>query len=327
MIFDYNLLLLLYFVKITGGRYNLTITTDNNFFDGDIKQYLNNNLKGNYIITSNHISSSDWFLNLHMASIFDSIGKIRYMMKKQIKYTPIGLICMNHDMIFLERNNINKDIKTIKNAISKANNDYWVLIYPEGTYTNPHDTDTLYKSKSFALNNNLPILHNILTPRTKGFELLSRGGFDGVIDVTMAFEKPYQVKLCKTAIPGLIKIFGNYEPLNIHLHLKKYDIKNINDANKFINKVWQEKDRLLEDFQHKQYFDGNHIYEYIQPRQYKLLIYGTTSLLYIWFYITKYYKYITFIYSSITAVIVLIMMLFELYQNYDKRKLIKHKKN
>jgi hypothetical protein len=148
---------------------------------------------------------------------------------------------------------------------------------------------------------------------------LHKNNFDGILDVTIAFEKPYDVKLCKSAIPGLIQIFGNHKPLNIHIHLKKYNINDVIEPKQFIHNVWKEKEGLLDKFENQQYFNGNQISEYLEYKQYMILTYGTILYACIWCYITLYYKYITIIYGSISGLITVIMILFELYQNSARK--------
>ena len=60
----------------------------------------------------------------------------------------------------------------------------------------PSSQNLVKKVSDYCKKNNLPVLKNILTPRTKGFELImeTSDAFEYFTDITIAYERPYEVK-------------------------------------------------------------------------------------------------------------------------------------
>jgi 1-acyl-sn-glycerol-3-phosphate acyltransferase len=296
-----------FYMSITGNRYNLIATGD------DISG------ERNTLLVSNHVGSSDWIFNCHIFTMLNAMGNVRFMMKKEIIYTPIGWPCLFHGMIFLDRNNREKDIKTINDSISNLNKygqDIWLLLYPEGTFVTPNNPSILVKSKGYSELNNMKICNNVLTPRTTGFEYCidAKNNFNSVVDITLAFEKPYTVKLCEQFVPTTVQLFGAYEPLNVHVHIRKYDIEDIKSPKKFLNKIWEEKEDLLEQFEENQKFPGEKLNYTYNWKHYIIFTLGVLVHSLLWYCV--YYISSTLFLKCISFVlfVVIIMMSYEQHQ-------------
>jgi hypothetical protein len=122
----------------------------------------------------------------------------------------------------------------------------------------------LEKSLKYAEENKLEKWNNVLIPRSKGFELClqDRECFDYVTDITIAFEKPYGVKLGKEQPPTMFDFLKENlkKPLNIHVHVKKYKIDEIPKESKeielFLNELFKKKEELLNYFELNNKFPG-----------------------------------------------------------------------
>ena len=128
-----------------------------------------------------------------------------------------------------------------------------LLLFPEGT---DYSDNTLAKSKSYAMKNNLPIYRHVLHPRLRGFscclEQLKRcKGVDAIHDVTVG----YPGSVCQSEFDMLA---GNF-PKEVHFHIKRYPIeelpKSSEELEKWCAQRWAEKEETLETFYKRDNFE------------------------------------------------------------------------
>eukprot|EP01080_Neovahlkampfia_damariscottae_P008968 gene8968-917_t len=220
--------------------------------------------EGKKIVLSNHCSSADWLIQLSTAArntqyqLLD--GPVNSMViKKEINN-------FSKDMIFLTRD-IKVDKPYMKEKLTgfmKNNTDNMLVLYPEGTFATSDNEWLIEKSHKWSIDHNEKKLNYVLFPRTQGFSLVmeTREAFDYVVDLTIAFEKPYCGKLAEFDPPTLKEFFyplskGEEQPVRIHTYYKKYKISDIpKDTDKWLVKLFEEKDELLEYFDEHQRFPG-----------------------------------------------------------------------
>ncbi|KAK6131216.1 hypothetical protein DH2020_035046 [Rehmannia glutinosa] len=109
------------------------------------------------------------------------------------------------------------------------------------------------KSQKYAEENGLPVLTNVLLPKTKGFyaclEIL-RGSFAAVYDVTIA----YKNQQCPSFLDN---VFG-VDPSEVHVHVRRIPIGEIPasevDAATWLVDAFHFKDQLLNDFNNSGHF-------------------------------------------------------------------------
>ena len=79
------------------------------------------------------------------------------------------------------------------------NTDNMLVLYPEGTFATSDNEWLIEKSHKWSEDHNEKKLHYVLFPRTQGFSLVmeTREAFDYVVDITIAFEKPFSGKYWK----------------------------------------------------------------------------------------------------------------------------------
>ena len=100
-------------------------------------------------------------------------------------------------------------------------------------------------SQAYARQKGLPILHNVLLPRTKGVEatvMEISDLLDAVYDVTIGYEKPFSaLDLCRGSVNT-----------RVHLHVRRHPIASLPKTGRAITQwlieQWSEKDALLEEF-------------------------------------------------------------------------------
>lgn len=125
----------------------------------------------------------------------------------------------------------------------------------------------MQKSHDYAKKNNLRIYKNVLTPRTKGFELVmqphNRNLFEYVTDWTLVMY-PNSVRVGTEENP--LTTFDMFKKrdvdrVEIHCHIRKYKVSEIpkDDTAKWLHKRFDEKEDLLEYFHIHKEFPGKQI--------------------------------------------------------------------
>jgi len=193
-------------------------------------------------------------------------------LKSVLRYIPVlGWCCSQHDCIFLERD-LKLDQEIIRGQLrnfAKHKSENWLILYAEGTYCTPHSHWLIEKNHEFSRKNGLPVLYNVLLPRTTGFELImeTREAFDYVTDVTIAYSKPYQVKVGAYQPPNMLQMFipNDNEPVTVHLHYRTYKMSDLPtekaELSKWLINLYKEKEQLLEQFEKVGSFPNNWLYQ------------------------------------------------------------------
>nr|GEW83245.1 probable 1-acyl-sn-glycerol-3-phosphate acyltransferase 4 [Tanacetum cinerariifolium] len=119
----------------------------------------------------------------------------------------------------------------------------WLALFPEGT---DFTEEKCLKSQKFAAENGLPIMKNVLLPKTRGFHTcleILRGSLDAVYDVTIAYKNR-----CPTFLDN---VFG-VEPSEVHVHVRRIPLDDIppsyHECNSWLIQTFHLKDQLLSDF-------------------------------------------------------------------------------
>ncbi|KAI3737036.1 hypothetical protein L2E82_27030 [Cichorium intybus] len=139
----------------------------------------------------------------------------------------------------VDESNMQKILSTFTNHSDPL----WLAVFPEGT---DFTEQKCIKSQKFAAENGLPILKNLLLPKTRGFHAcleVLRGSLDAVYDVTIAYKNR-----CPTFLDN---VFG-IEPSEVHVHVRRISLDNIphsqSECNAWVLRSFQLKDQLLSDF-------------------------------------------------------------------------------
>ncbi|GKA76123.1 probable 1-acyl-sn-glycerol-3-phosphate acyltransferase 5 isoform X1 [Tanacetum coccineum] len=119
----------------------------------------------------------------------------------------------------------------------------WLALFPEGT---DFTEEKCLKSQKFAAENGLPIMKNVLLPKTRGFHTcleILRESLDAVYDVTIAYKNR-----CPTFLDN---VFG-VEPSEVHVHVRRIPLDDIpssyHECNSWLIHSFHLKDQLLSDF-------------------------------------------------------------------------------
>ncbi|KAH9387397.1 lysocardiolipin and lysophospholipid acyltransferase [Nematocida major] len=198
------------------------------------------------IVVSNHICSFDTVL-LFMVS--DRLGKSpRFVAKSGLRWIPVvgwGMLLSNY--LFVKRA-WREDSARMRRWCQNQNSAVSLILYPEGSRYTEKKRE---KSAEFSRRKNLPVLENVLFPRTKGYSLcvetLPSPPFTSVLNVTVVYlvngvkkDPPslWRTLLCR--VPGTFKVV--LERARIDEALKKEN---------YLLEKFQEKDRMIEGYKNR----------------------------------------------------------------------------
>ncbi|KAF9437910.1 hypothetical protein BGZ76_010621 [Entomortierella beljakovae] len=229
--------------RVMQKRHKAVIT-----FSGDKIPY-----KESAIVFGNHRSFVDFYMFHSVAKRRGMVDYMKYFAKDSLKYIPFygwGMWIMG--MLFISRNWQQDQVKINQmfGRILDIQAPVWVASFLEGSRLNP---SKLAASQKFMAGRGLPVLSNVMMPRTKGF-IACVNKFRGshvkcVYDFTFAY---YHQTKGFGVPPDLVRVHtGRLSPeYKFHVHVRRYMIDDLpEDEEKLSDWVVQkyvEKDALLE---------------------------------------------------------------------------------
>ena len=210
----------------------------------------------NAILIANHQDVTDAYTIMILALTKGRLGDLKWFVKDIIKYIPgigWGTLCL--DCLFVKRNwEADKSkIEAVFSSYRKHKIPAWFITFVEGTRLTK---EKLARSQKYAREKNLPILENVLLPRTKGFVATMQGisqEVTAVYDFTIGY--PH-------GVVSIWQVLKGTSP-DLHLHVKRYDIKSLpaNDdvagLSKWLMDRFVEKDRRLAELKRQGFFSPN----------------------------------------------------------------------
>jgi lysocardiolipin and lysophospholipid acyltransferase len=210
------------------------------------------------LVVANHRTRLDWLFLWHFVTRFLDPSLQKIVLKRQLERVPLlGLAVHLLNFLYLERNWTNDEAR-IERAInywSASEHETQLLLFPEGTDFTPSN---VAKSNARCDENNEARFRHVLAPRTAGFAhcLLNgedNGLFARVLDITIGYKAPPTIGMPQTEKALL---FGRL-PAEIHFHARFYDAGDPDEASSLLDKIWRNKDALLERFERNGQFSDN----------------------------------------------------------------------
>lgn len=148
-------------------------------------------LEENALVVVNHQMMPDVWGVWEIARRANMLRNLKWFAKSALKWIPgigWGLWCV--DGIFLQRNWEEDKAKVIRylGKYKREKIPMWLVTFPEGTRRTPKKLEA---SQAFARQRGLPVLSNVLLPRSKGF-VVSVEGLRDHCDAVYAFCIQYQ---------------------------------------------------------------------------------------------------------------------------------------
>ncbi|XP_008790232.1 probable 1-acyl-sn-glycerol-3-phosphate acyltransferase 4 [Phoenix dactylifera] len=208
--------------------------------------------KERVLLFANHRTEVDWMYLWDLALRKGRLGYIKYILKSSLMKLPIfswGFHIL--EFIPVERKwEVDEAIMWKRlSAFKDPQDPLWLAVFPEGT---DYTEQKCIKSQQFAAENGLPILRNVLLPKTKGFnsclEAL-RNSLDAVYDITIGY---------KHRCPLFIDNVFGVDPSEVHIHVQRILPHEIpaseNEVAAWLIERFRLKDQQLSDFLSLGYF-------------------------------------------------------------------------
>ncbi|MCD7450128.1 putative 1-acyl-sn-glycerol-3-phosphate acyltransferase 5 [Datura stramonium] len=204
------------------------------------------------LVIANHRTEVDWMYLWDLALRKGCVGSIRYILKSSLMKLPVfGWVFHIMEFIPVERR-WEADALKLRQMLctyKDPQDPLWLVVFPEGT---DFTEQKCIRSKKYASENGLPILNNVLLPKTKGFytclkEL--RGSLDAVYDITIGY---------KHRCPSFLDNAFGVDPAEVHMHVRSIAVADIpeseNEAGSWLMDTFCDKDKLLSDFHSQGHF-------------------------------------------------------------------------
>lgn len=198
------------------------------------------------LMICNHQTEVDWMYIWNLALRKDRLGYIKYILKSSVRNAPIfGWGFHILEFILVERKwEVDEPaIALMLSTFKDPQDPLWLILFPEGT---DFTEQKCLRSQRFAQENNLPIMKNLLLPRTKGFSSCSallRGSIDAVYDLTIAYK--YRRPLFMDNAFGI-------DPAEVHIHVRRIPMTEIptseDGSATWLIETFRFKDQLLSGF-------------------------------------------------------------------------------
>ncbi|CAA0827417.1 Probable 1-acyl-sn-glycerol-3-phosphate acyltransferase 4 [Striga hermonthica] len=195
---------------------------------------------------SNHRTEVDWMYLWNLALRKGCLGYIKYVLKSSLMKLPIfGWGFHVLEFVPVERKwEVDEPVmRQMLETFTDPRDPLWLAVFPEGT---DYTEKKCKNNQKFAIENGLPVLKNVLVPKTRGFlaclEIL-RVSLDAVYDVTIAY---------KNQCPSFTDNVFGVDPTEVHMHIKRIPLDKIpsseNEAATWLMDAFVQKDQLLTDF-------------------------------------------------------------------------------
>ncbi|KAL4180474.1 hypothetical protein AMTRI_Chr13g125460 [Amborella trichopoda] len=208
--------------------------------------------KERVLVIANHRTEVDWMYLWDLALRKDCLGYIKYVLKNSLIKLPIfGWGFHILEFISVERKwEIDEPVMhRMLSTFQDPRDPLWLAVFPEGT---DFTEQKCLRSQQFARDNGLPVLKNVLLPKTRGFCLcLStlRNSLDAVYDVTIGY---------KYRLPQFIDNALGVDPSEVHINVRRILLSDIpssqEEASNWLVERFQQKDQLLSDFSSQGHF-------------------------------------------------------------------------
>ncbi|XP_059636404.1 probable 1-acyl-sn-glycerol-3-phosphate acyltransferase 4 [Cornus florida] len=198
------------------------------------------------LLIANHKTEVDWMYLWDLAMRKGCLGYIKYVLKSSLMKLPVfGWGFHILEFISVERKwEIDEPVmRQMLSTFINSEDPLWLAVFPEGT---DFTEEKCKRSQNFAAGNGLPVLKNVLLPKTRGFctclEIL-KGSLDAVYDITIAYKHGY---------PSFLDNVFGIDPSEVHIHVRRIPVEEIpaseSEAAAWLIDVFQLKDQLLSDF-------------------------------------------------------------------------------
>ncbi len=197
----------------------------------------------NAIVFANHQQMPDILLIMMLAYRKDRLGDMKWFVKEPLKSVPgIGWGMRVLECLFVKRDWLadKRRILATFETFLKYRIPIWLITFVEGTRLTPAK---LEKSQNNARRRKLPVLQNVMSPKTRGFTAAVEGlggHIQAVYDLTIGYENG--VPGIHHVVRGLVK--------RVHIDVRRFPVDALPQSEPelaaWLHSRFERKDALLE---------------------------------------------------------------------------------
>eukprot|EP00245_Coleochaete_scutata_P001988 TRINITY_DN12521_c0_g1_i1.p1 TRINITY_DN12521_c0_g1~~TRINITY_DN12521_c0_g1_i1.p1 ORF type:complete len:394 (+),score=50.34 TRINITY_DN12521_c0_g1_i1:98-1279(+) len=209
-------------------------------------------LRERALVIVNHRTEVDWMYLWSLAYRKGRIGELRFALKSTVRNVPIfgwAFYCLEFLLLDRQWESDQFNIEAWVDANRDPQEPLWLVIFPEGTDFSEEKRE---KSWTFAAKRGLPLLNNVLLPRTRGFIscfMPLRYTFDAVYDLTIGYN--YRD-------PTFLDSLFGVDPEEVHIHSRRFPVSQVptgeKELERWLFEIFEQKDKLLSTFYGMQSF-------------------------------------------------------------------------
>ncbi|KAL3614133.1 putative 1-acyl-sn-glycerol-3-phosphate acyltransferase 5 [Castilleja foliolosa] len=198
------------------------------------------------LLIANHRTEVDWMYLWDLALRKGFEGYVKYILKSSLMKLPVfGWVFHVMEFIPVERkwetdeSRMYEMLSSFRDPIDPL----WLAIFPEGT---DFTEQKCARSQKYAYENGLPIMKNVLLPKTKGFYACLenlRDSLDAVYDITIGY---------RHNCPSFLDNAFGVDPSEVHIHVRRICLSEIPKSEdqilSWLMNAFKLKDRMLSDF-------------------------------------------------------------------------------
>lgn len=238
----------------------------------------------NAILISNHTSYADWVVLFATTHRKGAAASLRIFLKSVAAVIPgIGWSTVLGEYFLVAKSKSKGDwerdgqaiVNKLKSFVA-TNSSVWPTIFPEGTFHDRADATLVERTHQYAIDNKLPVLSFLLTPRARGFLACVqnlRGHATHVVDLTLTFlgtrdQSPHVLQYVGALplddparlLPDASDCSSLRAPAQVHIYVRLFSLDTVpNDEDgvkAWLYNRWIEKEALLRYFNQHGAFPG-----------------------------------------------------------------------
>ncbi|KAL0334769.1 UNVERIFIED_CONTAM: putative 1-acyl-sn-glycerol-3-phosphate acyltransferase 5 [Sesamum radiatum] len=198
------------------------------------------------LLIANHRTEVDWMYLWDLALRKGCEGYIKYILKSSLMKLPVfGWVFHVMEFIPVVRKWEADELMMhqMLSSFRDPRDPLWLAVFPEGT---DFTEQKCVRSQKYASENGLPILKNVLLPKTKGFHACLenlKDSLDAVYDITIGY---------RHNCPSFLDNAFGVDPSEVHIHIRRISLKEIptseDQTASWLMNTFSLKDQMLSDF-------------------------------------------------------------------------------
>lgn len=218
--------------------------------------------KNKSLVLLNHQAYVDtFFAAYYMRGVNSGDGTMMWVIYRSFLSTPLGWASYMAGHVFLGYGR-QQDHLSLERYLSAFRDELFCsfLLYPEGGVNKP---DAMEEAKVWARANDLPVFEHLLQPRLGAFYIavrrLKEMGCEWLYDITIGY--PPTTPWGKGDCYNLLGVaYPKLKAEDVHLHIRKFRLDEVGETEaeqrQWLLKLWQSKEKLLDDFTTSHHFPG-----------------------------------------------------------------------